>query len=95
MTTLLIPTFSSQKSFYGKARITQSPEKIILTSYTTNVAELDLLTRKLEIKGEFSRNTMIHIREFMRQFCPEISTDLKTIRKIINGEFIFNEFNKK
>lgn len=87
-TTLLMPTFTNCKSFYGKARVTTTDTKIVLTSYTTDVAEFDLVTNELKIKGEYSSTTMRHIREFMKQFCRHIPTDLKTIRKIINNEFV-------
>lgn len=59
--------YSTQKSFYGKAIITELDNgHKILTSYNTNVCELDKNNNIVEI-GYYSQTTGKHINEFLQQ----------------------------
>ena len=59
--------YSSQKSFYGKAIVTvlENGHKV-LTSYNTNVCELDKNNNIIDI-GYYSMTTTKHINEFLMQ----------------------------
>ena len=59
--------YSTQKSFYGKAvvDVLDNGHKI-LTSYNTDVCELDENNNIIEI-GYYSRTTARHINEFLMQ----------------------------
>ena len=57
----------TQKSFYGKATITELENgNKILTSYNTNVCVLDEDNKIIEI-GYYSQTTARHINEFLQQ----------------------------
>ena len=59
--------YSTQKSFYGKATITELENgHKILTSYNTNVCELDKNNNIVEI-GYYSKTTLKHVNEFLQQ----------------------------
>ena len=59
--------YSTQKSFYGKAIVTELENGYkILTSYNTNVCELDQNNNIVEI-GYYSMTTTKHINEFLMQ----------------------------
>lgn len=59
--------YSTQKSFYGKAFVTElNNGHKILTSYNTDVCELDENNNIVEI-GYYSRTTVKHINEFLLQ----------------------------
>ena len=62
--TKLIPS-DSQKSFYGKAKVREENGKQILTSYTTDVAEIE--NGKAKVFGLYSDTTTRHIKEFLKQ----------------------------
>ncbi|WWT40276.1 hypothetical protein [Staphylococcus phage PT1-4] len=59
--------YSTQKSFYGKAvvNVLDNGHKI-LTSYNTNVCELDENNNIIKI-GYYSQTTARHINEFIMQ----------------------------
>lgn len=59
--------YSTQKSFYGKAivDVLDNGHKI-LTSYNTDVCELDENNNIVEI-GYYSQTTARHINEFLQQ----------------------------
>ena len=60
--------YSTQKSFYGKATITELENgHKILTSYNTNVCELDKNNNIVEI-GYYSKTTAKHVNEFIMQY---------------------------
>lgn len=63
----LITEFDNTKSFYGKARIEESREKKILTSYNTKVAEIDKIKNSAVVFGTHSATTLRHIKEFLLQ----------------------------
>ena len=59
--------YSTQKSFYGKAIVTELDNgHKILTSYNTNVCELDKNNNIVEI-GYYSQTTSKHVNEFLQQ----------------------------
>lgn len=65
----LEPTFSGQKSFYGKAKIKTYENSTILVSYDTEIVELKNNKIKMLCEPEkLSNTTMKHLREFFRQF---------------------------
>ena len=59
--------YTSQKSFYGKAIVTVLDNgNKVLTSYSTNVCELDKNNNIIDI-GYYSQTTAKHINEFLMQ----------------------------
>ena len=66
----LQPTFSAQKSFYGKAKIKTYDSAVILVSYDTEIVQLrNNNTIKMLCDTEaLSNTTMKHLREFFWQF---------------------------
>lgn len=66
MKTELKPIYNNQKSFYGKATVSQYNGKIILTSYTTDVCYIDSEGFHRLWNG-YSVTTMNHINEFLQQ----------------------------
>jgi hypothetical protein len=78
----LLPKYSTQQSFYKKAYVLRDDSNnVALKSYTTIVAEI--INGEVKISGEYSRTTMIHIREFLKQYDSSFDTSLKNIRAII------------
>lgn len=61
----LEPKYDSSKSFYGKAKVRREDGKLILTSYTTDVAEIE--NGKAKVNGLYSDTTTRHIKEFLIQ----------------------------
>jgi hypothetical protein len=61
----LEPKFDSKKDFYGKAIVTESDGKKILTSYSTDVAEIK--DGKPIVHGTYSQTNLRHIKEFLLQ----------------------------
>ncbi len=59
----LTPT-SGRKSFYGKAKVIEENNTAKLISYTTVVAEYDLISREFKVNGDYSVTTKGHIRAF-------------------------------
>lgn len=57
--------FNSRKSFYGKARTEKKEGKLILISYSTEVAFIE--DNKAVVKGYYSMTTLRHIKEFLLQ----------------------------
>jgi len=55
----------ARASFYGKAKIREENNKIILTSYNTDVAFIE--DGKAIINGTYSATTLRHIKEFLLQ----------------------------
>lgn len=59
--------YGTQKSFYGKAIVTELDNgNKILTSYSTNVCELDNNNNIIKI-GYYSQTTARHVNEFIIQ----------------------------
>ena len=48
----------------NKAIVTEKEGVSTLTSYVTEVAELDLITNKLKVNGYYSATTMTHLNAF-------------------------------
>lgn len=63
--TKLKPKYSSQKSFYGKAKVDIEDGKKVLYSYGTKVAEIK--DSKARVFGLYSNTTTRHIKEFLNQ----------------------------
>ena len=62
----LKPMYTSQKSFYGKAKVIEMQTgEIILQSYDTFVASIK--EGKVTINGFYSNTTLRHIKEFLKQ----------------------------
>ena len=51
---------TSQKSFYGKAKLIEDNDSIKLKSYETVVAEYHKAIDKVVVFGWYSKTTMIH-----------------------------------
>ena len=73
-TTELIPIKTSQKSFYKKALVYETLERIYLRSYSTLVCYIDKQTKTLVLTGYYSKTTAKHIREFAQQYGFAIPT---------------------
>jgi hypothetical protein len=63
----LKPVYDTRASFYGKAQVRQETDKLILTSYDTDVAYIDLKKNKAVVNGHYSETTTRHIKEFLKQ----------------------------
>ena len=77
----LSPVYDSCKSFYGKARVKVDGNDLQLVSYSTVVAIVTYLpdgAKLAHITGVYSRTTVRHIREFLRQhgFKPGTKSEL-------------------
>ena len=82
--------FDRAKSFYNKAIITETKNTIKLTSYETDIVELDKKTNKLKwlVNGEwaFTQTTNRHINEFLRQFTNEQPKTKQQLLKLANAK---------
>lgn len=65
---------STQASFYGKARVIERGNRIVLRSYSTEVCELDANTLEIKKIGYYSPTTQRHINEFLMQHGHEKMT---------------------
>lgn len=54
----------SQKSFYGKAKVIHEGANIRLKSYSTIVANYNIVTDETQVNGYYSATTMRHINAF-------------------------------
>lgn len=67
--------YDARQSFYGKARVIETPKKLRLQSYDTIVATWDKANKVLVVhpdkeyapKGHYGCTTSRHIREFAKQ----------------------------
>lgn len=59
--------YDGRKSFYGKAQLIESDEKVELQSYDTIVATYHKDTNKLVLHGDYSPTTLRHQKEFANQ----------------------------
>lgn len=62
----------SRKSFYGKAYVTESGNRLELFSYGTSVAVIEDGKIIRSDIGKWSVTTNRHIREFIHQFAKEV-----------------------
>ena len=67
-----------RKSFYGKARVTETDDTKVLTSYQTEVAKIS--NGKATINGTYSDTTLRHIKEFLKQNGFEASSKKQVIK---------------
>lgn len=84
----LTPMFETCKSYYGKARVKVDGDDLQLFSYSTAVAIVTYLpdgAKLAHITGVYSRTTVRHIREFLRQHGFKPGTKAELI-----GEFYSN-----
>lgn len=63
----LEPVLDSRQSFYRKAYVTRKGDLDILTSYATDVATYNRVTKEVDIKGFYSSTTTRHIKDFLYQ----------------------------
>ena len=60
---------TTQKSYYGKAIIIETDDKIYLQSYQTKVLYLDKKTKKIvKLWDGYSRTTQNHINDFLKLY---------------------------
>lgn len=59
--------YDSRKSFYGKAHLIESDEKVELQSYDTIVATYHKNENKFVLHGDYSPTTLRHQKEFANQ----------------------------
>jgi hypothetical protein len=59
--------YDSRASFYGKAYVENYGHKLVLTSYTTEVATIYPSEQRAEVTGTYSNTTLRHIKEFLKQ----------------------------
>lgn len=59
--------YDGRKSFYGKAQLIESDEKVELQSYDTIVATYHKDTNNLVLHGKYSQTTTRHQKEFASQ----------------------------
>jgi hypothetical protein len=59
--------YDSRKSFYGKAKVEVTSDRITLISYTTKVAFINKTNNTCTLNGVYSRTTIRHIKEFLKQ----------------------------
>lgn len=76
--------YDKRKSFYNKATVEMTDDKITLYSYNTGIVEIDGEKVKALWKG-WSRTTGRHIKEFFLQFYG-IPCNKKLFEKIQCGE---------
>jgi len=58
--------YDSRKSFYGKAHVYSENGRVILRSYSTDVAYIE--GGRMFVNGRYSATTDRHVREFMKQY---------------------------
>ena len=60
---------TTQKSYYGKAKIYEKDGRIILRSYNTDVIAIDVKNGCFErLWNGYSKTTMAHINDFLRLY---------------------------
>ena len=76
METELSTQYDNSKSFYHKARVKNEDGKLILISYNTEVCFIK--DNKPAVKGTYSKTTLRHIKEFLKQngFKAETKTQI-------------------
>lgn len=75
----LQPRFDSRKSFYRKAKVRRENGRRILTSYSTDVAEISNGTPR--VHGMYSPTTSRHIKEFLKQGGFETGSSRQIMKK--------------
>ena len=81
--------FDRRKSFYGKARIKETPKFYTLISYDTEILRLDKTTGKIKFlcKSEwaFTQTTNRHINEFFKQYTHESAKSKQELLAMAKG----------
>jgi hypothetical protein len=80
----LIPRFTSQKSFYKKAKVKMFNGKKVLQSYQTDVAEI--VNGKPFVIGGYSQTTAKHIKEFLRQNGIKVESKKQILKDYLRRE---------
>ncbi len=78
METELSCSYDSRASFYGKARVRTEDDKIILCSYSTDVAYIK--NAVAVVNGSYSNTTLRHIKEFLKQNSFEADTSKQILK---------------
>ena len=81
----LKPEFDSRKSFYRKAKVIKENNKLVLRSYNTRVAEIDLKENKAIIFKISSQTTLRHIKEFLKQNSFKAETKKQILKDYKKG----------
>ena len=85
----LSPRYDSRASFYGKAHIKETTKSYILVSYDTEILKLDKNTGKIKFlcsnDWAFSRTTIRHINEFLKQYTNENPKSKKELLQMAKG----------
>ena len=81
--------YDSRASFYGKAKIKETPKYYTLISYDTEILKLDKTTGEIAFlcKSEwaFSQTTNRHINEFFKQYTNEKPKSKKELLAMAGG----------
>ena len=90
METILDCRYDARQSFYGKAKVRQEGDKLILISYITQVAYIEKLgggNFNVVVLGTWSNTTTRHIKEFLKQngFKAETSKQILEDYGVKNG----------
>ena len=82
--------YDARASFYGKAQIIETNNKIILKSYNTDILEFDKTSKTIRFlthnKNHFTMTTNRHINEFLQQYTneqPKSKTQLLKMADVI------------
>ena len=70
--------YDGRKSFYGKANVRKEDDKIILKSYSTDVAYIK--DGKAYVNGTYSDTTVRHIKEFLKQNGFEVESTAQIMK---------------
>lgn len=84
--------YDGQVSFYGKAQVDESDGKLSLYSYDTLVCTIEgdgyILNYDVEDKYLFSKTTLKHIKEFLKQYYKyDVWTKKDIIKSAKNKRF--------
>lgn len=66
MKTFELTPQNGRKSFYGKAKVIETDDKIELKSYDTIVAQINKQTNEFTVNGKYSLATNTHIKSFRK-----------------------------
>ena len=68
MKTFELTPVNNRKSFYNKCKVIENENKAVLISYNTEVAEYDLINKKMTVKGYYTPTTATHINAFLNYY---------------------------
>ena len=82
----LTARYDRRKSFYGKAKIKESPKYYTLISYDTEILRTDKNDKNIKFlcrdEWAFSQTTCRHINEFLKQFTSESAKSRSELLKM-------------